>query len=146
MGKNVDEPDDFAVDGAGDAVLQFEVHLGNGIFGKDGGVGDVTCLNVGSFSVREIVPVFWKKLNAKPFGSGRNMGVEEKKRTDCGRLNHIANGESLDCLVLGCTSRAVGASNRLHMASSFLVTAAVDIPHTTNQSFFFFLFSPSPSY
>lgn len=59
MGKSVDGPDDFAVDGAGDAVLQFEVHLGNGVFREDRGVGDVTCLNPGGFCVREIVWVFW---------------------------------------------------------------------------------------
>lgn len=76
------DTDDLAVNGAGDAVLQFEIHLGHGVFGENRGVGDVT---------------------------------------DCCRLDHVANGESLDCLVLGCTPRAVGASNRLHMASSFLV-------------------------
>lgn len=38
-----DEPDDFAVNGAGDAILQFEIHLGHGVFGEDGGVGNVTC-------------------------------------------------------------------------------------------------------
>ena len=37
-----DVPDYLAVDGAGDAVLQLEVHLWDGIFGEDGGVGDVT--------------------------------------------------------------------------------------------------------
>lgn len=30
------------MDGAGDAVLQFKVHLGHGVFGEYGGVGDVT--------------------------------------------------------------------------------------------------------
>lgn len=38
-----DEPDDFAVNGAGDAILQFEIHLGHSVFGEDGGVGNVTC-------------------------------------------------------------------------------------------------------
>jgi len=36
-------PDDLAVDGAGDAVLELEVHLGHGVLGEDGGVGDITC-------------------------------------------------------------------------------------------------------
>lgn len=36
-------PDDLAVDSAGDAVLEFQVHLGNGVLGEDGGVGDITC-------------------------------------------------------------------------------------------------------
>lgn len=58
------------------------------------------------------------------WGSISGEGKEER-RTDGGRFNHVANGESLDCLVLGRTSRAVGASNRLHVASSFLVAAAV---------------------
>lgn len=31
------------MDGARDAVLQLEVHLGDGVLGKDRGVGDVTC-------------------------------------------------------------------------------------------------------
>jgi hypothetical protein len=30
------------VDSAGDAVLQLEVHLGDGVVGEDGGVGDIT--------------------------------------------------------------------------------------------------------
>lgn len=34
---------DFAVDGARDAVLELEVHLGDGVVGEDGGVGDITC-------------------------------------------------------------------------------------------------------
>jgi hypothetical protein len=36
-------PDYLAMDGARDAVLQLEVHLGNGVFGEYGGVGDITC-------------------------------------------------------------------------------------------------------
>jgi hypothetical protein len=33
---------DLAVDGAGDAVLELEVHFGNGVVGEDGGIGDIT--------------------------------------------------------------------------------------------------------
>lgn len=36
-------PDNLAVDGAADTVLQLQVHLGNGVFGEDGGVRDITC-------------------------------------------------------------------------------------------------------
>lgn len=36
-------PDNLAMNGARDAVLQLEVHLGNGVLGKDGGIGDITC-------------------------------------------------------------------------------------------------------
>lgn len=34
---------DLAVNCAGDAILEFEIHLGDGVFGEDGGVGDITC-------------------------------------------------------------------------------------------------------
>jgi hypothetical protein len=34
---------DLAVDSAADAVLQLEVHLGNGVVGEDGSVRDITC-------------------------------------------------------------------------------------------------------
>ena len=33
---------DLAVDGAGDAVLQLQVHFRHGVVGEDGGVGDIT--------------------------------------------------------------------------------------------------------
>ena len=36
-------PNDLAVDGAGDAVLQLEVHLRHGVLGEDRGIGDITC-------------------------------------------------------------------------------------------------------
>jgi hypothetical protein len=48
-------------------------------------------------------------------------------RTDGGRLNHVADGESLDCLVLGSASRAVGAADGLDVAAALLVTAAVSL-------------------
>lgn len=35
-------PNDLAVDSARDAVLELQVHLGNGVLGEDGGVGDIT--------------------------------------------------------------------------------------------------------
>lgn len=38
-----DVPDDLAVNGTRDAVLQLEVHLGNRVFGEDGGIRDITC-------------------------------------------------------------------------------------------------------
>ena len=55
-----------------------------------------------------------------PFIFGRRVD-----RTDGGRLDHIADGESLDGLVLGSASRAVGASDRLDVATALLVTSAV---------------------
>ena len=47
------------------------------------------------------------------------------RRTDGGGLNHVADGESLDCLVLRSASRAVGAADGLDVAAALLVTAAV---------------------
>ena len=46
-------------------------------------------------------------------------------RTDGGRLDHVSDGESLDCLVLGCAATAVGAANGLYMATTVLVTSTV---------------------
>lgn len=47
------------------------------------------------------------------------------KRTDSSRLNHVADGESLDSLVLGRASRAVRASDGLDVAAALLVAAVV---------------------
>lgn len=41
MGRFV--PNDLAVDSAGNAVLQLQVHLGDGVLGEDGSLGDITC-------------------------------------------------------------------------------------------------------
>lgn len=35
-------PDDLSVDGAGDAVLELQVHLWDCVLGEDGGIGDIT--------------------------------------------------------------------------------------------------------
>jgi len=59
------DTNDLAMDGARNAVLQLEVHLGNCVLGKDRGVRNVT---------------------------------------DSGRLDHVADGEPLDRLVLGRAS------------------------------------------
>jgi len=75
--------DNLSVDSAGDAVLELQVHLGNGVFREDRGIGNIT--------------------------------------NSC-RLDHVTNGESLDCLVLGCASGAVGAPDRLNVATTLLVT------------------------
>ena len=39
-------PNDLAVNGARNAVLELEVHLGHRVLGEDGGVRDVTCVDV----------------------------------------------------------------------------------------------------
>jgi len=49
-------------------------------------------------------------------GSIRNI-------TDGSRLDHVADGESLDCLVLWCASRAVGAADGLDVTAALLVAA-----------------------
>lgn len=36
-------PNDLAVDSAGDAVLELQVHLGDRVLGEDGGIRDITC-------------------------------------------------------------------------------------------------------
>ena len=46
-------------------------------------------------------------------------------RTDSSRLYHVSDCESFDCLVLGCASGAVGASNWLDVAAAFLVAAVI---------------------
>ncbi len=54
------------------------------------------------------------------------MASRTRRLTDCSRLDHVSDGESLDCLVLGCASRTVGASYGVDVAAAFLVAAAVD--------------------
>lgn len=46
-------------------------------------------------------------------------------RTDSSRLNHVADGESLDGLVLGSASRAVAAADGVDVAATLLVAAVV---------------------
>jgi hypothetical protein len=50
------------------------------------------------------------------------------KRTDSSRLDHVADGESLDGLVLWCASGAVGAADRVYVATSLLVTSTIGPP------------------
>lgn len=51
--------------------------------------------------------------------------AEAWKHTDGSRLNHVADGEALDGLVLGCASRAVAAADGLDVATTLLVTAVI---------------------
>lgn len=50
---------------------------------------------------------------------------ESAKHTDSSGLDHVADGESLDCLILGSASRAVGATDGLDVAAATLVAAAI---------------------
>ena len=49
------------------------------------------------------------------------------RRTDSGGLDHVADGESLDGLVLRNASRAVGAADGLDVATTLLVATAVQV-------------------
>ena len=51
----------------------------------------------------------------------RRLGVGG--RTDGSRLDHVADGKSLDCLVLWGATGAVGASDWVHVSASLLVAA-----------------------
>lgn len=55
------------------------------------------------------------------------MVVGSSQRTDGSRLNHVADGESLDRLILGSASRAVAAADGLGVAAALLVAAAVNM-------------------
>jgi hypothetical protein len=49
------------------------------------------------------------------------------ERTDGSGLNHVADGESLDGLVLGSAAGAVGAAHGLDVAAAVLVATAVKL-------------------
>lgn len=52
------------------------------------------------------------------------MGGCHGSRTDGSRLNHVADGEPLDSLVLGSATGAVGAAHGLDVAAAVLVATA----------------------
>lgn len=53
------------------------------------------------------------------------QSVRDEDRTNSSRLNHVADGESLDGLVLGRASRAVATADGLGVAAALLVAAVV---------------------
>ena len=101
-------PDDLAVDGARDTVLQLQVHLGYGVLREDGSIRDITY---------RVVSWLYPATEAE-------RERESAERTDGSRLNHVADGEALDRLVLGRASRAVAAADGLDVAAALLVAAA----------------------
>jgi len=105
-------PDNLAVDGARDAVLQLEVHLGNRVLGEHGSIRDITCCARGSANVQLCAGMEIGSAE-EAFDSSDRTG-----RTNSSRLNHVADGESLDGLVLGGASRAVGAPDGLDVAAA----------------------------
>lgn len=59
--------------------------------------------------------------------SGRRFEVSERwSRTDGSGLDHVADGEALDGLVLGGAAGAVGAAHRLDVAAAILVATAIE--------------------
>jgi hypothetical protein len=110
------------VDGARDAVLELQVHLGDGVLGEHRGIRDITCPDGQSCSscIAGVIP----GLVGGGFG----------RHTDGSRLDHVADGESLYRLVLGGASRAVGAADGLDMTATLLVTAAVVVLVLANPS------------
>lgn len=59
------------------------------------------------------------------FPDGGRWTSWEVRRTDSSTLDHVADGESLYRFVLGCTPRAIGATDRLDVTSSLLISTAV---------------------
>lgn len=55
----------------------------------------------------------------------RSCRYERVARTDSSRLDHVADSESLDRLVLRGAASAVGAAHGLNVAAAVLVAAAV---------------------
>jgi hypothetical protein len=117
-------PDNLAMDSARDTVLQLQVHLGNCVLRENGGVRDITCQPICKQLFHR--PDCLKTRSSKHRSTDRTiLGYSRSwKRTDSGRLNHIADGEPLDSLVLGRASRAVATADRLDMTAALLVAAA----------------------
>lgn len=113
-------PNNLAVDGARDTVLQLKVHLGDGVVGEDRSVRDITW-----FVSKDVQ--FERAKRARPNRSAQRAkrGLKARtKRTNSSRLDHVADGESLDGLVLGRAARAVAAADGLDVAAALLVAAA----------------------
>lgn len=51
----------------------------------------------------------------------RRDGDSQGRRTNGGRLDHVADREALDGLVLGCAAGAVGAADGLDVTAAVLV-------------------------
>ena len=51
--------------------------------------------------------------------------MEEARRTNSSTLNHVADRESFYRLILWCTPRAIGATDRLDMTPTLLIATAV---------------------
>jgi hypothetical protein len=72
---------------------------------------------------RIILSIFSQHNSARRIGGSCSFAV----RTDGSGLNHVADGESLDGLVLGSAAGAVGAAHGLDVAAAVLVATAVKL-------------------
>lgn len=80
-----------------------------------------------SCRVNLILIGFFRHIFRIPHSSRfHSVSRENDRRTDSGGLDHVADGESLDGLVLGSASRAVGASDGLDVTTALLVTSAIE--------------------
>jgi hypothetical protein len=83
---------------------------------------------VGARTLVALVRLYLLKL---VFGHRSGISVvdsrcsEKLSRTDGSRLDHVADGETLDGLVLGDAAGAVGAAHRLDVAAAILVATAI---------------------
>ncbi len=115
-------PNDLAVNGTRHAVLQLEVHLGDCVFLEYGGIRDIAWAH----NVSTLVST-GRRTSMITGNEGDGMGAERRQeRTDGSGLDHVADGESLDGLILGGASRAVGAADGLRVATTLLLAAAVE--------------------
>jgi hypothetical protein len=109
-------PDNLAVDGTRDAVLQLEVHLGNRVLGEHRSVRDITCEGN---QLAECPCRRWRANGSIDMDRSPHRSWRGGIRTDGRRLDHVADGEPLDGLILGSASRAVGATDGLDVAAAW---------------------------
>ena len=95
----------MGVDGAGDAVSNFDVQLGDRVF----------CYRI---------PISLRRRQGKGVRRTRVHG-SIADITDGSALDHVADGEALDRLVLRDAARAVRAAHKSYVATATLVTAAI---------------------
>ena len=94
------------VDSARDTICDFDVQFGNDVFLRR----------------RRDVSVDERK---EWVGQPTRVDASLADISHCSTLDHVSHREALDRLVLGDSSRAVGAPHELDMPSSLLVSAAI---------------------
>jgi hypothetical protein len=115
------EPDDLAVDGARNAVLKLQVHLGDRVLGEDGGIGDIPDGGrLDHVADGEPLDGLYDVVS---------MDVEIEESRIEGREMMMDSGIRKTTtmrayLVLGGAAGAVGAAHRLDVAAAILVATA----------------------